>query len=53
MNQSPRLLTILFADIGGSGVLYERVGDEKAHQVIAQSLATMKLAVQENGGEVM
>lgn len=53
MNQNPRLLTILFADIGSSGVLYERVGDEKAHQLIAQSLASMKLAVQENHGEVL
>lgn len=34
-------------------MLYEQVGDEKAHQLIAQSLASMKLAVQENDGEVL
>ncbi|MDB4223526.1 adenylate/guanylate cyclase domain-containing protein [Granulosicoccus sp.] len=53
MDQSPRLLTILFADIGGSAALYERVGDEKAHQLVAQSLASMKLAVRENDGKVL
>lgn len=53
MDQSPRLLTILFADIGGSAALYERVGDEKAHQLVAQSLASMKLAVRENDGTVL
>lgn len=53
MSQSPRSLTILFADIGGSAALYEQVGDEKAHQLVAQSLACMKLAVRENGGEAL
>ena len=53
MSHSPRLLTILFADIGGSAALYEQVGDEKAHQLIADSLASMKLAVRENDGEVL
>jgi len=53
MSQSPRILAILFADIGGSAALYEQVGDEKAHQLVAQSLASMKLAVRENGGEVL
>ena len=53
MSQSPRLLTILFADIGGSAALYERVGDEKAHQLVAQSLASMKLAVRRNDGKVL
>lgn len=53
MNQSPRLLTILFADIGGSAALYEKVGDEKAHQLVADSLACMKRCVREHHGEVL
>lgn len=53
MNASPRLLTILFADIGSSAALYERVGDAKAHQMIADSLNRMKQAVEQNQGRVL
>jgi len=47
------MLTILFADIGGSASLYEKVGDAEAHRLIADSLARMKLAVQHNNGTVL
>lgn len=46
-------LTILFADIGSSTDLYDRVGDTEAYALIAQSLAHMKQAVAANGGKVL
>lgn len=53
MSNSSCLLTILFADIGSSAALYERVGDTEAYAQIAQSLDHMKEAVVANGGQVL
>ena len=41
MRNTSRLLTILFADIGSSVALYDRVGDAKAYELIAESLVRM------------
>ncbi|OED41853.1 hypothetical protein AB833_08420 [Chromatiales bacterium (ex Bugula neritina AB1)] len=46
-------LAILFADIGGSTALYQRVGDAIAHQMIMDGLNTMRTAVEEAGGELL
>jgi class 3 adenylate cyclase len=53
MSATPRPLTILFADIGSSAALYERVGDAEAYRLIADSLARMKSAVERHGGKVL
>jgi class 3 adenylate cyclase len=53
MIAEPRPLTILFADIGSSAALYERVGDAEAYRLIADSLTRMRIAVEENGGKVL
>jgi len=53
MNQASILLTILFADIGGSAALYERVGDTEAHRLVADSLTRMKSAVRQHQGKVL
>lgn len=46
-------LTILFADIGDSSALYEKVGDAEAYRLIADSLSRMKLAVETSHGTVL
>lgn len=53
MSGPTQSLTILFADIGGSAQLYERVGDTEAHRLVAHSLSSMKWAVTANGGKVL
>ncbi|ASJ72524.1 adenylate/guanylate cyclase domain-containing protein [Granulosicoccus antarcticus] len=53
MSAEPRPLTILFADIGSSAALYERVGDAEAYRLIADSLTRMRLAVEQSGGKVL
>ncbi len=53
MTNEPRPLTILFADIGGSAALYKREGDARAHQLVAESLACMRKAVEDNQGTVL
>lgn len=46
-------LAILFADIGGSTALYQRVGDTKAHQMIMDCLNAMRRSVETAGGELL
>ena len=53
MTNSPKLLTILFADIGSSAALYDRVGDTEAYRLVADSLTRMKLAIGEHQGKVL
>lgn len=53
MTNPSRLLTILFADIGSSAALYERVGDREAYRLVADSLVRMKLAIEQNRGKVL
>ncbi|MFK7853411.1 MAG: FHA domain-containing protein [Granulosicoccus sp.] len=53
MSATPRQLTILFADIGGSAALYERVGDAEGYRLVAASLTLMKAAIERHGGEVL
>ena len=53
MSVEPRPLTILFADIGSSAALYERVGDAEAYRLIAESLTRMRRAVEDNQGRVL
>ncbi len=53
MSETSQSLTILFADIGSSSALYDTVGDEQAHRLVADSLARMKWAVANNGGKVL
>lgn len=53
MTKPSKLLTILFADIGSSSALYDRVGDTEAYRLVADSLTRMKLAVEEHQGRVL
>ena len=53
MTPSARTLAILFADIGGSTVLYEKVGDIEAHRRVAESLAFMRTAIERHGGTLL
>lgn len=53
MPKPSRLLTILFADIGSSAALYERVGDREAYRMVADSLVRMKLAIEQHQGKVL
>lgn len=53
MAPAARTLVILFADIGGSTALYERVGDERAHRLVSRSLAAMREAIQAAGGNLL
>lgn len=53
MNTDTQAQTILFADIGSSSALYDRLGDAKAHRLVSESLVRMKTAVQAQGGTVL
>jgi len=53
MSATPRQLTILFADIGGSAALYERVGDTEGYRLVAASLGLMKAAIENHSGTVL
>ncbi|NND92358.1 MAG: adenylate/guanylate cyclase domain-containing protein [Granulosicoccus sp.] len=53
MSSEPRPLTILFADIGSSAALYERLGDASAHRLITESLHRMRAAVETHHGKVL
>ena len=53
MPQEFQTIAILFADIGGSTRLYERVGDVEAHRRVAESLAFMKQAIVANQGVLL
>lgn len=46
-------LAILFADIGGSTALYQRVGDAAAHQMIMDCLTAMRESVETAGGKLL
>ncbi len=53
MSPAARTLVILFADIGDSTALYERVGDARAHAQVAESLAAMRGCIQRAGGTLL
>lgn len=53
MSATPRQLTILFADIGSSAALYERVGDTEGYRLVAASLGLMKSAIEQHAGTVL
>lgn len=46
-------MAILFADIGGSTSLYQSAGDSQAHQLISDSLNSMRRSVEAAGGELL
>ena len=46
-------VAVLFADVVGSTELYEKLGDLKARDTIAECLAVMKDATQKNHGTVI
>ena len=48
-----RKLVILFADIGDSTALYERVGDVEAHRMVAESLVLMRDCIESNRGVLL
>ena len=53
MSQTPQQLAILFADIGESTRLYERLGDIEAHRQISLSLKLMESAIVGYDGELL
>jgi len=53
MKMTPRTLAILFADIGDSTALYEKVGDVEAHRRVATSLSLMQAAIVGNRGTLL
>jgi len=53
MKPDTQTLAILFADIGGSTALYERVGDAEAHRQVANSLSMMREAIVSNRGTLL
>jgi len=53
MNEAVRTLVILFADIGDSTTLYQRVGDVEAHRQVAASLRCMRRCIEASGGTVL
>jgi len=46
-------LAILFADVVGSTQLYERLGDDRARDMVAQCLEIMRDATEQEGGSVI
>lgn len=46
-------MAILFADIGGSTSLYQSAGDSQAHQLITDSLNSMRSSVESAGGVLL
>jgi class 3 adenylate cyclase len=53
MSQAPQQLAILFADIGESTRLYERLGDTDAHRQISLSLKLMESAIVGCDGQLL
>jgi len=50
---SPRLMTILFADVAGSVDLYSKLGDELAHQCIRKFQQSLSALIEEEQGRVI
>jgi class 3 adenylate cyclase len=46
-------LAILFADVVGSTMLYERLGDAKAREMVGICIEVMKAATEQQGGSVI
>jgi class 3 adenylate cyclase len=46
-------LAILFADVVGSTMLYEKLGDAKAREMVAVSIEVMRAATERHGGSVI
>ncbi|MBX2837995.1 MAG: adenylate/guanylate cyclase domain-containing protein [Gammaproteobacteria bacterium] len=53
MKQVVETRVVLFADIGGSTELYEKIGDIEAHRQVAASLELMAEAIFANQGELL
>lgn len=53
MKAAARKLVIMFADIGGSTALYERVGDVEAHRLVAESLGLMRDCIEASSGVLL
>jgi adenylate cyclase len=51
--ESSRTLAILFADLGGSTQLYDRLGDARARRVTALGIGAMIASVERFGGRVV
>ncbi|OMH39184.1 adenylate/guanylate cyclase domain-containing protein [Motiliproteus sp. MSK22-1] len=52
-DQSSEHLAVLFADIGDSTPLYEKVGDDQAYRLIIECLGSMEQVIQRNGGKLL
>ena len=46
-------LAVLFADVSGSTALYEHLGDQEAHDLVAQCIGRLRDATQRQGGIVV
>jgi len=53
MKEAVRTLVILFADIGDSTALYQRIGDVEAHRQVADSLGRMRGCIEAAGGTLL
>lgn len=53
MSRESAVATVMFADIVGSTRLYERLGDERARETVAQGLAVMTTIIRRHGGIVV
>ncbi len=51
--QAVQELAVLFADIGGSTLLYQRVGDAAAHSMVTACLGTIRQAVEGAQGTLL
>ena len=51
--RSSENLAVLFADIGDSTPLYEKVGDDQAYRLIIECLGSMEMVIQRNGGKLL
>lgn len=50
---SPRLMTIMFADVAGSVDLYSEIGDDLAHQSIKKFQQSLSALIEEQQGRVI
>lgn len=46
-------LTILFADISGSTGLYEKLGDERAHEIVSMCISTLSDVIARHRGTII
>jgi class 3 adenylate cyclase len=53
MTQPEHRQVVMFADLGGSTVIYERLGDTAARRLVADCLARAAAVIREHGGRVL